>query len=77
MLLFIICSTISSGVNSLAAIILEDVIKPYCLCCSMFKEKQLTDEQSAKVSKILALFFGFLAIALAFVASTMGNVLQV
>src|SRR5215510_8140669 len=32
------CSTVSSGVNSLAAVVLEDLIKPYCSRITFFRD---------------------------------------
>ena len=63
-------STVSSGLNSLAAIILEDFVRPFC-CTNM------DDARATKVSKILAVVFGLICFALVFVAAQLGNVLQV
>ncbi|XP_045030203.1 sodium-coupled monocarboxylate transporter 1 isoform X2 [Daphnia magna] len=62
-------STVSSGLNSLAAICLEDFVKPFC-CVGM------SDERATKVSKGLAIGFGFLCFGLVFVASQLGNILE-
>jgi len=62
-------STVSSGLNSLAAIILEDFVRPFC-CTNM------DDARATKVSKILAVVFGLICFALVFVAAQLGNVLQ-
>ncbi|XP_067120884.1 sodium-coupled monocarboxylate transporter 1-like [Centruroides vittatus] len=62
-------STVSSGVNSLAAVTLEDFIKAY------FKF-DLSESKATKITKILALVYGIVAILLVLVAQYMGNVLQ-
>ncbi|XP_064648287.1 sodium-coupled monocarboxylate transporter 1-like [Lineus longissimus] len=62
-------STISSGLNSLAAVTLQDVVS--VLCC-----KNLTDKRATLISKILAVVYGLVCIALTFVASQLGGVLQ-
>ncbi|KAF4528620.1 hypothetical protein B566_EDAN009224 [Ephemera danica] len=66
-------STVSSAVNSLAAVTMEDYIKP------MLVHKECipwSDKTNAVASKILALFFGILCIGMAFVAENLGGVLQ-
>ncbi|XP_046640000.1 sodium-coupled monocarboxylate transporter 1-like [Daphnia pulicaria] len=62
-------STVSSGLNSLAAICLEDFVRPFC-CTGM------TDARATNVSKGLAMGFGLLCFGLVFVASQLGNVLE-
>jgi hypothetical protein len=64
------CSTVSSGLNSWAAICLEDFVRPFC-CTGM------TDARATNVSKGLAMGFGLLCFGLVFVASQLGNVLEV
>ncbi|GAB6023076.1 Sodium-coupled monocarboxylate transporter 1 [Chamberlinius hualienensis] len=60
-------STVSSGLNSLAAVTLEDFIRPY---------KQNMSERNATIlSKVLALSYGVLVFALVAVAEKLGNVL--
>jgi len=63
-------SSVSSGLNSLAAICLEDFIK------GVFFPK-LNDTTATKVSKGLAVVFGIISFALVFVAEQLGGVLQV
>jgi len=63
-------STVSSGLNSLAAICLEDFVRPFC-CVGM------SDARATNVSKGLAMGFGLLCFGLVFVASQLGNVLEV
>ncbi|XP_033096745.1 sodium-coupled monocarboxylate transporter 1-like [Anneissia japonica] len=60
-------STVSSGLNSLAAVLGEDVIKP------VFKP---TEERYTKISKVVVCSFGLVCIGMAYVASQLGDVLQ-
>ncbi|KAK3884534.1 hypothetical protein Pcinc_011207 [Petrolisthes cinctipes] len=62
-------STVSSGMNSLAAIVLEDFVKVGCF-------PNLSDEAGTWTSRGLSLFFGLLTFGLVFVAEQLGNVLS-
>ncbi|CAG0918825.1 unnamed protein product [Notodromas monacha] len=62
-------STVSSGLNSLAAITLEDFVKPFIF-------KNMTDARATQMSRILSLIFGILSFVLVFIAEKLGNVLQ-
>jgi sodium-coupled monocarboxylate transporter 8/12 len=62
-------STISSGLNSLSAVTLQDIVRPRCF-------KKLSESRATLASKILALAYGLLCLALTFVASQLGGVLQ-
>nr|XP_054752022.1 sodium-dependent multivitamin transporter-like [Lytechinus pictus] len=62
-------STVSSGLNSLAAVTVEDIIRPI--------KKDLSDAKRTTISKVLAILYGFLAIGMAFVASKLGPILTV
>ncbi|XP_067122328.1 sodium-coupled monocarboxylate transporter 1-like [Centruroides vittatus] len=62
-------STVSSGVNSLAAVTLEDIIKAYVV-------KDISEVWATRVTKITAFVYGVLAIVLVFVAQQLGGVLQ-
>ncbi|XP_041364434.1 sodium-coupled monocarboxylate transporter 1-like [Gigantopelta aegis] len=62
-------STISSGLNSLAAVFLEDVIKAYY-------GKEISQARATNIAKILALIYGLICLGLTYVASLLGNVLQ-
>ena len=64
-------STVSSGMNSLAAITLEDFIKGSCYA------KKISEPTATKISKILSLFYGVITFGLVFVAQNLGNVLSV
>ena len=63
-------STVSSGLNSLAAICLEDFVRPFC-CLGM------SDARATNISKGLAVIFGLLCFGLVFAAAQLGNVLEV
>ncbi|KAM6964934.1 solute carrier family 5 member 6a [Aplochiton taeniatus] len=72
--LFVAClfsgalSTISSAFNSLATVTLEDLIKPYF--------PRMTEAKATLLSKGLALAYGLVCLAMAYLASLMGSVLQ-
>ncbi|KAM6915147.1 solute carrier family 5 member 6a [Xenentodon cancila] len=72
--LFVAClfsgalSTISSAFNSLATVTMEDLIKPLV--------PNMTEEKATLLSKGLALAYGLVCLAMAYVASIMGSVLQ-
>ncbi|XP_072235232.1 sodium-coupled monocarboxylate transporter 1 [Leuresthes tenuis] len=60
-------STVSSSINALAAVTVEDIIRPH----SHMSEKHLS-----WVSKGMSLFYGVLCIGMAGLASLMGGILQ-
>ncbi|XP_048760690.1 sodium-coupled monocarboxylate transporter 1-like [Ostrea edulis] len=63
-------STLSSGLNSIAAVLLQDVLRVFCV-------KRIDSEIVATyASKIIALVFGFICLGLTYVASLLGGVLQ-
>ncbi|XP_056620287.1 solute carrier family 5 member 6a [Triplophysa dalaica] len=72
--LFVAClfsgalSTISSAFNSLATVTMEDLIKPHV--------PAMTEARATMLSKLLALGYGLVCLAMAYVASLMGSVLQ-
>ncbi|XP_071755325.2 solute carrier family 5 member 6a [Centroberyx gerrardi] len=72
--LFVAClfsgalSTISSAFNSLATVTLEDLIKPHF--------PAMTEAKATLLSKGLALAYGLVCLAMAYIASLMGSVLQ-
>ncbi|XP_011686228.1 PREDICTED: putative sodium-dependent multivitamin transporter [Wasmannia auropunctata] len=66
-------STISAALNSLAAVTLEDYVKPIWKKCI---GREFSPTKSASVAKVLALMFGIISIALAFLAQLMGGLLQ-
>ncbi|ODN03398.1 Sodium-coupled monocarboxylate transporter 2 [Orchesella cincta] len=61
--------TVSSGLNSLAAITLEDFVR------GVFYPN-ISDERATTVSKLLAVAFGLISFGLVFVAEQLGGVLQ-
>ncbi|KAH0948285.1 hypothetical protein HN011_011329 [Eciton burchellii] len=65
-------STISATVNSLAAVILEDYIKPLW----RIRKKELSATASIIISKILALTVGLACVAIAFLTRYLGGLLQ-
>ncbi|XP_053319633.1 sodium-coupled monocarboxylate transporter 1-like [Spea bombifrons] len=71
--LFVACaysgtlSTVSSSINALAAVTVEDLIKPYT---------NLSEKKLAWISRGMSALYGILCIAMAAVASYMGSVIQ-
>jgi len=63
-------STVSSVFNSLSAVILEDFVR------KTEKWKNMTEEQGAKASKLIALTFGLLCLLLASLGDFLGSVVQ-
>ncbi|CAF3427508.1 unnamed protein product [Rotaria socialis] len=62
-------STISSGLNSLAAVIIEDVYKG-------LMGKKLTDQRQGFISKIFSVVLGAVVILLTYVVSYLGSILN-
>jgi Na+/proline symporter len=62
-------SSLSTGLNSLSAIVLEDFVKP-------FTEGQLSDRSTNYVMRGSVFIFGFIAVAMVFIVEKMGTVLQ-
>lgn len=62
-------STVSSGLNSLSAVVLQDVVKSYIA-------PDITEERATLISKVLVFVFGVICLALTYVASLLGGVLQ-
>ncbi|CAF3955756.1 unnamed protein product [Rotaria sordida] len=62
-------STLSSGLNSLAAVVLSDIIK-------FFYRREMTDKQDVWYSKMLSLVFGVVCILITYLVSLLGNLLQ-
>lgn len=65
-------STVSSGLNSLAAVVLEDFIKPFCA----YRKGEISEMRATLYSKLLALGFGALTVGLSFLATQLGAILQ-
>ena len=68
-------STVSTALNSLAALTLEDYFKNIYLLVKK-KPYVASENSSALPSKILATFYGFLCIGVAFLTQNLGGVLQ-
>ncbi|CAK9818230.1 Putative sodium-dependent multivitamin transporter [Anthophora plagiata] len=66
-------STISAALNSLAAVTLEDYLKPAYKKCF---DREFSLSTSTTLAKFLAFIYGILSIALAFLAQFLGGVLQ-
>ncbi|CAL1529752.1 unnamed protein product [Lymnaea stagnalis] len=62
-------STISSGLNSISACMLEDVVRTYF-------SSNLRESRARLLSQIFALGFGLICLALTYVASQLGSILQ-
>ncbi|BFZ03071.1 hypothetical protein BsWGS_06110 [Bradybaena similaris] len=62
-------STISSGLNSISACVLEDICRAYFK--STFRESR-----ARLISQVLALMFGLICLGMTYVASLLGNILQ-
>ncbi|GIX67607.1 putative sodium-dependent multivitamin transporter [Caerostris darwini] len=63
-------STVSSAVNSLTAVTMQDLIKPVLVSRGMSQKKM------AFSAKATTLFYGFLCIMLTFLVATLGNLVQ-
>lgn len=66
-------STVSASLNSLAAVTLEDYIKPLYL---HFKKQPMPAATSTLPTKITACLYGVVCVAVAFIAQFLGGVLQ-
>ena len=62
-------SSLSTGLNSLSAVMLEDFFKP-------FVRKPLTERQTAIIMRAVVVVFGFICVGLVFVVEHLGAVLQ-
>lgn len=60
-----LCSTVSSGLNSLAAVTLKDLVLVF--------KPDLTEKQATWTSKILALIYGAVSIGIAAIARYLGS----
>ncbi|CAG9823598.1 unnamed protein product [Phaedon cochleariae] len=66
-------STVSAALNSLAAITIEDYIKPLYL---YIRKKPLSSKVAGVQTKLISMVFGIISIAVAFLAQLLGGVLQ-
>lgn len=62
-------SSLSTSLNSLAAIVLEDFIKPYI-------SRPLSEKQTNYIMRTVVCAFGILCVSLVFVVEHLGTVLQ-
>ncbi|KAK9295989.1 hypothetical protein QLX08_009846 [Tetragonisca angustula] len=65
-------STISAMLNSLSAVALEDYVKP---ACRKFG-KEFPEEKATLIGKCLGVLNGFLCLAVAFIAKSMGSLVE-
>ncbi|CAL1269225.1 unnamed protein product [Larinioides sclopetarius] len=63
-------STVSSAVNSLTAVTMEDFIRPYCFC------QRLSESWMAFIAKILAVGYGGLTLLLTFIVANFRGVIE-
>lgn len=66
-------SSVSAALNSLAAVTLEDYLKPLY---AKIKGRPLPDMQSSFPTKVMAFLYGMVCLGMAFLAQFMGGVLQ-
>ena len=66
-------STVSSAINSLAAVTLEDYIKPLSSLSCCKNMKQYIDEHASLLLTLLAVFYGFVCITMTFVVDALGS----
>ena len=67
---FLCCSTISSGLNSLAAVTFKDIV-------GVLRKTSMTDEREALISKFIAAGYGLICVGLTFIIANLGGILQV
>lgn len=73
-MLFFLCSTVSSGVNALALVLITDILKPLY---KYLKHRDMDEAVATTLSKVAALFYGLLTIGLAFLAQYFGSLIVV
>lgn len=66
-------STISTAISSLAAVTMEDYVKPLVFHLT---KKELADSKTILYSKVMTFVYGAVCIGVAFVAKSLGGVLQ-
>lgn len=62
-------SSLSTGLNSMSAVLLEDFCKPYC-------KTPLTEKQTRYIMRGVVVVFGVICVGLVFVVEHLGSVLQ-
>lgn len=65
-------STLSSGLNSLAAVFLEDFIKPFV----NHRNFNISEIKLTQLSKFIAALLGLITVGLSFLAGSLGTILQ-
>nr|XP_034178422.1 putative sodium-dependent multivitamin transporter [Osmia lignaria] len=65
-------STISATLNALAAMALEDYVKPLCQATGV----QFPNEKATLIGKLLGIFNGLVCMAVAFMAKSMGTLVE-
>ncbi|XP_029051314.1 putative sodium-dependent multivitamin transporter isoform X2 [Osmia bicornis bicornis] len=65
-------STISATLNALAAMALEDYVKPLCRATGV----QFPNEKATLIGKLLGIFNGLVCMAVAFMAKSMGTLVE-
>ncbi|KAF8763796.1 putative sodium-dependent multivitamin like protein [Argiope bruennichi] len=63
-------STVSSAMNSLSAVTIQDLVKPF------LKYKRYSEKTMTLFAKVLTLFFGILCILMTVMADSLGNLIQ-
>ncbi|XP_054711298.1 putative sodium-dependent multivitamin transporter [Uloborus diversus] len=63
-------STVSSAVNSLTAVTMQDLVRP------LFVAKGVSEKKTAFSAKAITLFYGLLCVSLTFLVATFGNLVQ-
>ena len=66
-------STVSSAINSLAAVTFEDYIKPMAKLSCCKKIETSINEKASFVLKILALIYGCICVAMTFLCNQLGS----
>ncbi|XP_063441491.1 sodium-dependent multivitamin transporter-like [Mytilus trossulus] len=67
-------STVSSGVNALALVLITDILKPLY---KYIKQRDMDEAVATTLSKVAALFYGLLTIGLAFLAQYFGSLIVI
>ncbi|XP_067675712.1 sodium-dependent multivitamin transporter-like [Haliotis asinina] len=62
-------STLSSGMNAVSAVVLQDYIRPFCSC-------SINNFTASVITKVTTAVCGAISVGLAFAASRLGSVLQ-
>ncbi|KAF8763794.1 putative sodium-dependent multivitamin like protein [Argiope bruennichi] len=63
-------STVSSAMNSLSAVTMQDLVKP------LLKYRRYSEKTMTLFAKVLTLFFGILCILMTVIADSLGNLVQ-